>query len=547
MSHSKQIPELQIDINAKLPICPGLFYGSVAKDGVLMRMRVVGGILDQPQCEAIADLTERYGDGYVQVTNRANLQIRGVQTAIAPESFRHLQTLGLAPREIGIDPIRNMMISPTAGIDPQSLLDVRPLVKAWDDYLQTHLELVNLSPKFSVCFDGGESVSVRHLRNDITFVAEQKAEQINNQELGDASGILFRLHLNVEADRTGMTNVAIPPERTVSLLAALAQVYLDYIDLKREAYPSNRKPRLRHLLSDWGVEHYLERVQQLLSFPLTRSEASPEAIADESFDKPFAHLGSHAQSQPNLFYLGIALPLGRVTSSQLRRLAVLAQTYGGGELRLTPWQNILIANIPSDRLLALQTEIADLGLHWSATRLDSAMVSCTGRGGCASAATHTQDHALELVKTLESQVSLDRPIEIHFSGCTKSCAQYRHSDIALVGTEIVKEERSLEAYDIYVGARDKFLNSSFGRPLLRAVPVEEIPVVVERMLQVYQQQRSPDVNLSPQTPFSPSFRQFVDGYSIPQLQELFNLGLSDRDDSREVGKEIVNALTSENS
>jgi ferredoxin-nitrite reductase len=501
---------------AKLPTCPGLFYGSSARDGILTRIRIVGGILNTLQCQTIADFCDRYGDGYVQVTNRANLQIRGIQTAIAPEILKNFQNLGLAAAAIELDPIRNIMASPTAGIDAISLLDTSPLVKAWDRYLQTHLELADLSPKFSVCLDGGESVSVRALRNDITLIAERN--------LQDSSKRYLRLCLNVGSDsfqdvsyNTGMTNITIPAnpvERVVELLASLAQVYVEYIRLNGANSASDRKPRLRHLLSDWGVETYLERVQKLLSFPLTLSADSQATPHRESYP----HLGIHAQSQPNRSYVGLVLPLGRIQSVQLRSLANLAQIYGSGELRLTPWQNLLLPNIPNDKLDALQAEIAELGLHWSQHRIDSAIAACAGLSGCASSATHTQTHAMELIGTLAQKIHLDRPVNIHFSGCPKSCAQHSPSDIALVGTQISKGDRRIEAYDIYVGTPDRsndlLMNSSFGRLLWQSVGIAEIPTIVERMLRAYQQRASLR---------SQSFKEFVAGYSIPELQQFLTL------------------------
>jgi ferredoxin-nitrite reductase len=504
----EQLPKLQVDLKL-LPACPGLFYGSSAQDGILTRIRIVGGILNQGPSEAIANFSDRYGDGFVQVTNRANFQIRAIQTAIAPDHLSEFQRLGLAAQAIAIDPIRNIMASPTAGIDLRQLIDTRPLVEAWDSYLQSHLEFAQLSPKFSICFDGGELVSVGALRSDITLVAERILGNPN-------ASVGLRLHLNVECDLSGITDIVISPDRAVDLLAALAQVYLDYICLhEKNAGNSGRKPRLRQILSDWGIETYLERVQQLLSFPLKYIEASQKHPISESYP----NLGIHAQSQMGFYYLGISLPLGRMTTHQLRSISNLAQTYGSGELRLTPWQNLLITDVPKHQLSVLQAEIAKLGLHTS-NHFGSAIVACAGLSGCKSSATHTQTHALEMIGTLAQKVNLDRPINIHFSGCTKSCAQHSKSDIALVGTQIVESDRIVEAYDIFVGSPDLSSNSSFGRLIVRSLPAEEINGAIERMLQAYQRQRISEPSSSQ------SFRAYVDSYPIPKLQQIFNLGFS---------------------
>ncbi len=520
-----------------LPTCPGLFYGSVARDGILSRMRIPGGILNTVQCCAIADLTEELGGGYVQVTNRANLQIREMRSIIGTEVFTKLQELGIAPSYLEIDPLRNIMASPTAGIDSQQLLDTRLLVKEFDDYLQTHPELSALSPKFSICFDGGESVSVRDRLNDIILVAERRSP---------LKEIVFRLFLN--ETKYPDTGIIIPQSQCISVLAACAQVYLNYT--KDRGLIKDRKPRLRHLLEDWGQDFYLEQIEKYLSFPLQRispekgmtpvltngnqsdfeykinpvktktnqghfgedinqfpTKATTKDLQNSVFSS-YNYLGIHLQNQPGLSYIGIALSLGKLESKQLRSLANLAQTYGSGTIRLTPWQNLLISDIPNSQLPDIKQAITALGLHWSANRPDSALIACSGKTGCASGATDTQGDALKLAKDLGTKLRLDRPINIHFSGCQKSCAQHNPSEITLLGTEIKNGSQKIASYIMYVGAKD----SPFGRQLFPDVNPADISSLIEGMLRVYQKMRSPNE----------SFGEFADRHPISQLQQWLN-------------------------
>ena len=470
---------------SELPTCPGLFSGSRARDGILSRMRIPGGILNVQQCGAIADLVDRYSSGYLQVTNRANLQIRDLKSAISPEVWQDLQALGLASHCVEVDPIRNIMASPTAGIDREQLLDIRPLVQAWDDYLQTHPALSELSAKFSVGFDGGESVSIRAIRNDILLAAGKSAD----------SEIVLRLHLN------GDTEIIIQQSKCISVLAALASVYLEYTQNKPRI--QGKKPRLRHLLADWGVESYLERVENNLPFSLQRS---PIATSEKSIPN-HKHLGIHPQQQSGFSYIGIALPLGRLKSHQLRDLANLAQTFARGTLRLTPWQNLLISDIPNSQLFEVKQQLADRGFHWSTTNLDSCLVACAGSTGCASAMTDTQSHAIEMVKVLAEKLQIDRPINIHFSGCEKSCAQHSPIDITLVGIQIKEGNEIVPGYDIYAGTTD----SPFGRKIFQGVRVAEIASSTNKLLQIYQRWRSPDESLG----------EFVDRSAIDQLKQWF--------------------------
>lgn len=246
-----------------LPICPGLFYGSRARDGVLSRMRIPGGILNVPQCLAIADLADRYSTGYLQVTNRANLQVRTTDSAIPPSIWQDLQDLGLASGCVEIDPIRNIMSSPTAGIDRAQLVDTRLLVKAWDNHLQTHPELSELSPKFSVGFDGGESVSIGNLRNDILLKAE----------INFHSTIVFRLFLN--GKNTGIT---VELSECISALAALANTYLEYskyrpiVDRKNRACATCWQIGVLKITSiEWKINCRFPGAKARSNFPIGRS------------------------------------------------------------------------------------------------------------------------------------------------------------------------------------------------------------------------------------------------------------------------------------
>jgi ferredoxin-nitrite reductase len=471
-----------------LPTCPGLFSGSRARDGILSRMRIPGGILNVAQCGAIANLVDRYSTGCLQVTNRANLQIRELHSEIPAEVWQDLQELGLASRRIEVDPIRNIMASPTAGIDRQNLLDTRPLVAAWDNYLQTHPELSELSAKFSIGFDGGESVSIRDLRNDILLVAQKRPTN---------SEIIFSLHLNgVE------TGIIIEESQCISVLASLTNAYLEYT--KNQQRINGKKPRLRHLIGDWGTEKYLKKVEKNLPLALRREsiELSERAIA------PNSNLGIHTQRQSDFSYIGIALPLGKLESKQLRNLANLAKNLSGSTLRLTPWQNLLISDIPNSEVFEVNQQIADLGLHSSATRLDSCLVACAGSSGCASAATDTQSDALAMVRDLAQKLTIDRSINIHFSGCSKSCAQHQPIDITLVGIQIHHKGETIPGYNIYAGKKDL----PFGRQIFPAVSVAEMPSAIERMLRVYQRLRKP----------RESFGEFCDRWAIDKLQKLLS-------------------------
>nr|WP_304412128.1 precorrin-3B synthase [Anabaena sp. PCC 7108] len=455
--------------------CPGLFYTTPAQDGILSRIRIPGGDINSEQCLLMANIADNYGGGYVDVTNRANLQIREIKTGINIEVLQHLQQLGLGSANPNVDHIRNIMTSPTAGIDSQELIDTRPLVKAWDNYITEHPHLGGLSAKFSVCFDGGGKVSVLNQLNDITFAAVLVE-----------GNVYFRLYLTIgeKGEPARDIGILLKPEECLPVLAALADVYLQHTD-----HNSLRKPRLREIINDLGIENYLHlafKSKSLTSQPLVCHSFSQLPAQTDIITVPADSIGIHPQKQVGLFYIGVVLPLGRVESLQMRGLADLAKKYGSGNIRLTSWQNLLITDIHEKQVVEVEREISNLGLSCSPANIKTALVACSGKRGCAASATETKDHALTLAKYLENCITLDYPVNIHFSGCAKSCAQHNQADITLLGVSIESEKETLEGYQVYVsdGSLQKF-----GHQLYEYVNFRELPALIEQMLKTYKIQR----------------------------------------------------------
>jgi ferredoxin-nitrite reductase len=484
--------------------CPGLFYSTSARDGTLSRIRIPGGIVTTGQFRVVADLADKFAAGYVNITNRANFQIREVHTKITSEVLHQLQDIGLAPPIPGVDHLRNIMGSPTAGIDSEELIDTRSLVRKLDRYISTHTELAPLSAKFSIAVDGGGMLKVCDRPSDIILTAVEISTQI-----------YFHLKLNLGESFID-TNILLQPQECVDVVGAIAKVYLQHSALEKENVTPDRKSRqarLFEVLHNLGIERFLQEVESHLSYPWQRPNPSPNLspARREALKFPpslvgkgarglgqamilphdmksqlqqlphpyltrYLHLGVHPQRQQELSYIGVVLPLGKLETWQMHGLADIAQGYGSSTLRLTPWQNLLLTDIPNQYIHEVKSKLENLNLHWSATKIYSALVACAGSIGCASSATDTKNHALKLAEYLDKHVTLNQPVNIHFTGCPKSCAQHSNSDITLLG---VSEEK----YQVYVGDSDK--ESKFGRVLYQCVPFAELPSLIEKILQVY--------------------------------------------------------------
>jgi ferredoxin-nitrite reductase len=181
----------------------------------------------------------------------------------------------------------------------------------------------------------------------------------------------------------------------------------------------------------------------------------------------------------------VVLPVGKLTATQMRGLAKIAQDLGDGDIRLTVWQNLLISGVPTDKVALAEAAIAALGLTTKATSIRAGLVACTGSRGCRFAASDTKGHAEIIAEWCEARVSLDSPVNIHLTGCHHSCAQHYIGDIGLIGARVsITEDDTVDGYHVHVGGGFG-PEAAIGREIYRDVKADDAPKTVERMLKAY--------------------------------------------------------------
>ena len=454
----------------------GLFYVAPAQDSFMCRMRVPGGIMSAAQFHGVADLAEDLGGGFVDLTTRANLQVRELPATAAPEVLNRLAELGLTSRGSGADNIRNVTGSPTAGIDPQELIDTRPHARAIHYHILNHRELYGLPRKFNIAFDGGGRVPVLEDTNDIAFSAVTV-----EPGHGVEPGVYYALALGGitgHSDFARGTGAIVPPNETTAVCDAVLRVFIANGDRT-----SRKTSRLKYLLDRWGHPRFIEEVEGQLGRKLLRTP--PEALQPRPTQEKHGHVGVHAQRQPGLQYVGVVCPVGRLTCEQARGLAGIANRYGSGTVRLTVWQNLLLSDIAEADMPAVLEAIAALGLGWEASALRGGLVACTGNAGCKFAASDTKRHATELVDWLEPRVAVAYPVNIHLTGCHNSCAQHLVGDIGLLGAKVDQGgEDTVEGYDLHVGG-GAGPEQRIGRLIRPAIAFPDLPPLVLTLLQAW--------------------------------------------------------------
>jgi precorrin-3B synthase len=274
------------------------------------------------------------------------------------------------------------MLSPAAGIDAGASFDVRPLAEQILDVLQTRTALHRLSPKFALQLDGGEDAAMLEHPHDLWLAA-----------LPDGEHLAFGL--------AGCPPLPGSPAPAAGVLSA--RDVPEFIDIALHLFLACATPgqaRMRQLLATMPASEFLSKLQARLSFRL-----EPASLQwRRSSPRVAAHIGIHAQREPALCYVGAAPALGRIDSAQLRALAALARECGG-ELRTTPWQSVLLANIPAQLAPRIARALQGIGFECDAGAVLAHTIACSGASGCARGLADTKSDARVLARSLQQHIA----------------------------------------------------------------------------------------------------------------------------------------------
>ena len=355
------------------------------------------------QAHAVADAALRDGSGVIEATNRSNLQIRGIQGAAAEHAamVAPLLAAGLGPANAASDDVRNLMLSPSAGIDCDQLVDTWPLARELLASLEGTPRFSELSAKFALQLDGGEALAMLEHHHDLWLSAIQHDGRL-----------LWAFGLAGSPAR-GPALGAVPIEQGHELALS---VLLLFLDLARPEHI-----RMRHLLQTVPVETFVEQLALRLSVSITpvprwRRPANPLALS----------MGTYLQREAGLTSVVAVAPLGRLSAAMLRGLAQIACDDGDGTLRFTPWQSVLLPNIRAENAPAVTRHLQTLGWLCDAQDPLAHLIACTGSSACAKGMADTKQDARQLATLLS------HPLGVHLTGCPRSCAAAHVAPVTLL-------------------------------------------------------------------------------------------------------------------
>ena len=463
-----------------------------ATEYFMMRIGLPNGMLTSEQLRVIADLTRKHARNLADITTRQNIQLHWLTLESLVEVVDQLTAVGLSPKGACGDVVRNVTGCPLAGLDGHELLDGSPLAREIAEKLTANPEFYNLPRKFKISVTGCPLWCSYPEINDLALTATRRTGADGVQEIGYTlrvgGGLSTEPHMAVRIP------AFIRQDQGYAVAEATCRIFREQTELRE----NRTRARLKYLFMrhGWTAESFLAALEEKLGYKL---DPSPESAGQENEQIPDDiyrdHIGVTPQAKPGLSAVGASVLRGRLSGDQLARLAELAEQYGSGELRTTIMQNLLIVNVPNDRVQALIAELGALELRVEVSPFWRGAIACTGTEFCKLAISETKAFAKWLVDEMEERMpTFDQQIKLHVTGCTNSCGQHWIADIGLEGKKIKKDGELVDAFYFCVGgAVGKYARP--GRTIGYRAAADEVPDAIEKLLTAYLHARAPGEDL----------------------------------------------------
>jgi sulfite reductase beta subunit-like hemoprotein len=494
-------------------------------DAQMMRIKIPQGALDAAQLEALADVAETYSRGFGHITTRQNLQLHFVKLHDVEPAMRRLALAGLTTREACGNSVRNITACPYAGVAADEAFDVTPYAEALTRYFLRHPLSSTLPRKFKIAFEGCAEDHAVTAINDIGWRATLRV-------IGGQTVRGFRVTVGGGTSTLAKSGDELyeflPAGEMLEVAEAIVRVFHRLGD-----YAHKQKNRMKFLVRSLGFAVWRAEFEKALaevreqggvSLPFDPDDPPAESGPDWSCPSAPSVIESarraasaevrgpgiaptvraalpvlsgdygrwsatnvRAQKQPGYAVVTVTVPLGDVTSAQMRVLGDLAAAYGDGTVRVTHNQDLLLRWVRAADVVELYRRLAaaNLGLPDANTLAD--VTSCPGAESCRLAVTQSRGLGRLLGEHLRERPDLVAAVpglDIKISGCPNGCGQHHIAGLGFQGSVRKLGDRVVPQYFVMLGGGVDETQATFGR-LVAKVPARRIPQVVERLVGLY--------------------------------------------------------------
>ncbi len=442
----------------------------------MLRVRCDGGALTAASLRTLGGISTEFGRDTADISDRENVQYHWIRVEDMPEIWRRLDEVGLQTTEACGDCPRVVLGSPLAGESLDEVIDGTPAI---DEIVKRYIgkpEYSNLPRKFKTAISGLQDVV--HEVNDVAFIGVNHPEHGPGFDLWVGGGLSTNPML---AQRVGAW---VPLDEVPDVWEGVVSIFRDYGYRRLRA-----KARLKFLIKDWGIEKFREVLEtEYLKRPLI------DGPALEPAPRPIDHVGVQ-RLKNGLNAVGVAPIAGRVSGTILSAVADLAEQAGSDRIRFTPYQKLVILDVPDDKLDQLRAGLDALGLPSRPSHWRKNLMACTGIEFCKLSFAETRKRSQVLVPELEQRLEdinaeLDVPVTINLNGCPNSCARIQIADIGFKGQMVDDGEgNQVEGFQVHLGG-SLGLDSGFGRKLRQhKVTSAELGDYIERVVRNFVKQR----------------------------------------------------------
>jgi ferredoxin-nitrite reductase len=460
----------------------GIYPQKQGGDAFMLRIKVPGGVLTPEQVRTIGGIARsfangpipnpHFGNNFLDLTTRQDVQMHWIKMRDVPEIWRRLEEVGITTVQACGDSARNVLCCPVSGLGREEAIDAYPVAQAISNYFTGNREYANLPRKFKMSVTGCLEDCAQAEINDIGMLPARLEDGTLGFNLRVGGGLSDGPRMASDID------VFVEPEEAVEVTRGIAQVFGELGD--RE----NRwTARMRYLVQELGPEGFREELERRVS-----SELRP---AGENLTKRYRgdHVGVHPQREDGLNYVGLNVPVGRMSGEQFEEAGRLAEMYGS-EVRLATDQNLIITGVREERLDDLLAEPLLGRYSPDPGAFERGVVACTGSEFCRFGIVETKIRALEWAREMDRRVGDpgQEAVRMHFSGCSASCAQPQIGDIGFRGETAKKDDRIVEGVDIGLGG-SLGMDAAFIDWVEGARPADEVPDALVAVFERFKEER----------------------------------------------------------
>jgi sulfite reductase beta subunit-like hemoprotein len=504
----------------------GTYGQRQAEDAQMLRIKIPQGLLTTSQMYAMAEIGEKYSRGFGHITTRQNVQFHFVKLHDVEPAMRELADTGLTTREACGNSVRNITGCPYAGVSADEHFDVTPYAEELTRFLLRHRLSGVLPRKFKIAFEG---CTVDHIAtgiNDLAFTAA----------LGPGGGRGFRVTAGggtaLMCTEGAVIHEFLPTSEIFRVAEAVLRVFHRYGD-----YQHKQRNRMKFMIKSLGWARWRDEYDRelagirlrgevpTLEIDTPADEAMPSAPRSESpstveitarvtsgrvkgpgimpvvvpvlnsRDEDYSRWRAsnvRAQKQFGYAIVEVTVPLGDMTSAQMRVVGDLAKAYGDGTVRVTMDQNLVLRWVKSGDVRALYARLAAAGLGLADAGSVADVASCPGAESCRLAVTQSRGLGRLLEDHLRGRPDLIAAADgarIKISGCPNGCGQHHIATIGFQGSVRRIGGRAVPQYFVMVGGGTEHGGASFGR-LAAKIPARRIPDVVDRLIEMYSREKN---------------------------------------------------------